>query len=149
MGRPVRIGRSSIPLSIASAWNSRVMFRFRPKLTTSRDFAVPGSTFAASVAGAHRKINDSTEIFRSYSFGRTSPHRARSFDPLTIQPTRLPFDSINRRTRIANFLPGPVQLTGFGAENYTSSQKPYSLRESWSLPWQERDCAGTWRLSGD
>lgn len=145
----MRIGRFSIPLPIASARNSRVMFRFHPKFTTSSNFAVPGSTFAASVAGAHRKINDSTKIFRSNSFGRTSPHRARSFDPLTTHPARLPFDSINRRTRIANHLPGPIRLTGFGAEKYTSPQKPYSLREGWSLSWQDRDCSGTWRLSGD
>ena len=149
MGRRVRIGRFSIPLSIASARKSRVMFRFRPKFTTSSDFALPGSTFVASVAGTHRKIYDSTEIFHSNSFGRTSAHRPRSFDPLTTQPARLPFDRINRRTRIANYLPGLIRLTGFGAENYTSPQKPYSLRESWSLPWQGRDRRGTWRLSGD
>lgn len=149
MGGRVRIGQISIPLPIASARNSRVMFRFHPKFTTSSNFAVPGSTFAASVAGAHRRINDSTEIFRSNSFGRTSPYRARSFAPLTTQPARLPFDSINRRTRIANYLPGPIRLTGFGAEKYISPQKPYSLRESWSLSWQDRDCSGTWRLSGD
>jgi hypothetical protein len=149
MGRRVRIGQFSNPLWIASARNSRVWFRFRPKFATSSDLALPGSTFAASVAGAHRKIYDSTEIFHSNSFGRTSPYRARSFDPLTTQPARLPFDRINRRTRIANYLPGPIRLIGFGAENYTPPQKTYSLRESWSLPWQDRDCSGTWRLSGD
>ena len=149
MGRRVRIGRFSIPLSIASARDSRVTFRFRQKFSAYSDFAVPGSTFAASVAGAHRKIYDSTEIFYSNSFGRTSPHRARSFDPLAAQPARLPFDRINRRTRIANYLPGPIRLTGFGAENHTSPQNPYSLRESRPLLWQDRDCSGTWRLSGD
>ena len=149
MERRVRIGRFSIPLSIASARNSRVMFRFRPKVTTSSDFAVPGSTFAASAAGAHRKIYDSTEIFHSNSFGRSFPYRASSFDALKTQPARLPFDRINRRTRIANYLPGPIRLTGFGAENYTSPQKPHPPRESWPLLWQDRDCSGTWRLSGD
>jgi hypothetical protein len=145
----VRIGRSSNSRSISSTRNSRVIFRFQSNCTTFHDVAEPGSNSAASFAGTHRKICESTELYFSNSFGRTSPRRARSFDTLTTQPARLPFDRINRRTRIANYLSGPIRFTGFGAENYTSAQKPHPLRESWSLSWQDRDRAGTWRLSGD
>jgi len=129
--------------------NSCAQFQFRWKRRASHDVPDPDLTFAVSVAGARRKIKKSMATRRSNSFRQISRHRTCSHNPRTTNPTRLPFDKIDRFIRVAACVSGLIRPSGTGSSKRISPYEPSAHRESRPVLWQDWDRGGSQWLPRD